>query len=86
MDKTIMGTTIIMTAVGLGSPLPGLALPAANGHFIGRRRSVAQWLEHRSPKPGVGGSSPSTPASKNQISGISAPYHPASTANANSIR
>jgi hypothetical protein len=25
-------------------------------------RSVAQWLEHRSPKPGVGGSSPSTPA------------------------
>src|SRR5262249_10036994 len=26
-------------------------------------RSVAQWLEHRSPKPGVGGSSPSTPAS-----------------------
>jgi hypothetical protein len=28
-------------------------------HF---RRSVAQWLEHRSPKPGVGGSSPSTPA------------------------
>src|SRR5690242_11356884 len=26
------------------------------------RRSVAQWLEHRSPKPGVGGSSPSTPA------------------------
>ena len=29
-----------------------------------RRRSVAQWLEHRSPKPGVGGSSPSTPATK----------------------
>src|SRR5262249_51316130 len=27
-----------------------------------RLRSVAQWLEHRSPKPGVGGSSPSTPA------------------------
>ena len=35
--------------------------------FCGRpclpSRSVAQWLEHRSPKPGVGGSSPSTPAS-----------------------
>src|SRR5215467_12681158 len=29
------------------------------------RRSVAQWLEHRSPKPGVAGSSPATPASKN---------------------
>jgi hypothetical protein len=27
-----------------------------------RRRSVAQWLEHRSPKPGVAGSSPATPA------------------------
>src|SRR4051812_33179907 len=27
-------------------------------------RSVAQWLEHRSPKPGVGGSSPSTPANR----------------------
>jgi hypothetical protein len=26
-------------------------------------RSVAQWLEHRSPKPGVAGSSPATPAS-----------------------
>src|SRR5688572_24236536 len=26
-------------------------------------RSVAQLVEHRSPKPGVGGSSPSTPAS-----------------------
>jgi hypothetical protein len=25
-------------------------------------RSVAQWLEHRSPKPGVAGSSPATPA------------------------
>jgi hypothetical protein len=29
-----------------------------------RPRSVAQWLEHRSPKPGVAGSSPATPASK----------------------
>src|SRR4029077_19518786 len=28
------------------------------------RRSVAQWLEHRSPKPGVAGSSPATPANK----------------------
>src|SRR5262245_11362235 len=28
------------------------------------RRSVAQWLEHRSPKPGVAGSSPATPAKK----------------------
>ncbi len=35
---------------------------AARG-MRGARRSVAQWLEHRSPKPGVGGSSPSTPAS-----------------------
>jgi hypothetical protein len=30
------------------------------------RRSVAQWLEHRSPKPGVAGSSPATPARKNK--------------------
>src|SRR5581483_5005725 len=30
------------------------------------RRSVAQWLEHRSPKPGVGGSSPSTPARRRE--------------------
>ena len=29
-----------------------------------RIRSVAQLVEHRSPKPGVGGSSPSTPASR----------------------
>src|ERR1051326_8375187 len=38
----------------------------AAGHYMARRsrfrRSLAQWLEHRSPKPGVGGSSPSTPA------------------------
>src|SRR6202035_384852 len=43
----------------------GLALLHAKGHVKRRRpapRSVAQWLEHRSPKPGVGGSSPSTPA------------------------
>src|SRR5262245_27661097 len=32
------------------------------------RRSVAQWLEHRSPKPGVGGSSPSTPATTGKTS------------------
>ena len=28
-------------------------------------RSVAQLVEHRSPKPGAGGSSPSTPARVN---------------------
>jgi hypothetical protein len=51
-------------AVGLGAGR-GLALLHAKGHVKRRRparRSVAQWLEHRSPKPGVGGSSPSTPA------------------------
>ena len=38
-------------------------LPYAPARGISRLpRSVAQWLEHRSPKPGVGGSSPSTPA------------------------
>jgi hypothetical protein len=48
----------------------GLALASTKGHEKFSRgaaaapRSVAQWLEHRSPKPGVGGSSPSTPASK----------------------
>src|SRR5438105_3198561 len=31
------------------------------------RRSVAQWLEHRSPKPGVAGSSPATPARRDEI-------------------
>src|SRR4029077_111207 len=36
------------------------------------RRSVAQWLEHRSPKPGVAGSSPATPA--NEIKGLSQLY------------
>src|SRR5712691_12894307 len=30
------------------------------------RRSVAQWLEHRYPKPGGGGSSPSTPARRSR--------------------
>ena len=46
----------------------GLALASTKGHEKFSRgatappRSVAQWLEHRSPKPGVGGSSPSTPA------------------------
>ena len=33
-----------------------------NGHGDGATRSVAQMAEHRSPKPGVGGSNPSTPA------------------------
>jgi hypothetical protein len=41
---------------------PGLAPSGANRQMSVRPRSVAQWLEHRSPKPGVGGSSPSTPA------------------------
>src|SRR5262249_39657145 len=41
---------------------PGLALPDAKRQMSMPPRSVAQWLEHRSPKPGVGGSSPSTPA------------------------
>src|SRR6202163_3996102 len=35
--------------------------PSASG------RSVAQWLEHRSPKPGVAGSSPSTPATLSAV-------------------
>src|SRR5579864_866961 len=33
------------------------------------RRSVAQWLEHRSPKPGVAGSSPATPATPTRRTG-----------------
>jgi hypothetical protein len=40
------------------------------------RRSVAQWLEHRSPKPGVGGSSPSTPASPLSNCSNIKPFHP----------
>jgi preprotein translocase subunit SecE len=48
----------IMHLQACGGP-QGLILGAA---AIAFRRSVAQWLEHRSPKPGVGGSSPSTPA------------------------
>ena len=32
------------------------------------RRSVAQLVEHRSPKPGVAGSSPATPASEESAS------------------
>ena len=46
-------------------PRPFMHLQASGGPWGRRkrfRRSVAQWLEHRSPKPGVGGSSPSTPA------------------------
>src|SRR5262245_24735456 len=34
------------------------------------RRSIAQWLEHRSPKPGDGGSSPSTPARRDPVGGV----------------
>jgi hypothetical protein len=34
--------------------------------MIAEYRSVAQWLEHWSPKPAVGGSSPSTPARFNE--------------------
>src|SRR5262249_11222996 len=50
---------------GLARPGPFMHLPSRGGPGGRRkrfRRSVAQWLEHRSPKPGVGGSSPSTPA------------------------
>ena len=39
---------------------------AADPYMVRRirfRRSVAQLVEHRSPKPGVAGSSPATPAS-----------------------
>ena len=32
------------------------------GFLIILRRGIAQLVEHRSPKPGVGGSSPSAPA------------------------
>src|SRR5581483_1094421 len=39
-------------------------------------RSVAQWLEHRSPKPGVGGSSPSTPAKAPQPARQATPSGP----------
>ena len=59
-------------AVGLGAGR-GLALLHAKGHVKRRRpalRSVAQWLEHRSPKPGVGGSSPSTPARSAAAKGL----------------
>src|SRR6266511_361341 len=49
----------------LAMPRPFMHLQCSGGPWDRRkrfRRSVAQWLEHRSPKPGVGGSSPSTPA------------------------
>src|SRR6516165_2617836 len=51
-----------------GRPLPaigpGVALPDAKRQMSMPPRSVAQWPEHRSPKPGVAGSSPATPANK----------------------
>ena len=67
------------SSVALAPPLSVLRLAMAPGFMHlqfrggprGRRkrfrRSVAQWLEHRSPKPGVGGSSPSTPATTGKI-------------------
>ena len=39
-------------------------VPSAREPRSGPRRSVAQLVEHRSPKPRAGGSSPSTPASR----------------------
>ena len=40
------------------------------GWAIASRRSVAQLVEHRSPKPGVAGSSPATPARNNKAPGL----------------
>ena len=40
----------------------GGTLPLFNVFLNLSYRSVAQLVEHRSPKPGAGGSSPSTPA------------------------
>ena len=50
-------------------------IAAADPYMVRRsrfRRSVAQWLEHRSPKPGVAGSSPATPAKRGRIREIEA--------------
>src|SRR5581483_4651906 len=43
-------------------PSAPVGRPLSGALFIVRRRSVAQLVEHRSPKPRAGGSSPSTPA------------------------
>src|SRR6516164_5461062 len=55
-----------------GRPLPaigpGVALPDAKRQMSMPPRSVAQWPEHRSPKPGVAGSSPATPAKNQRLS------------------
>ena len=58
-------------AAGFSDDGRGLALASTTGHeklaeALRRPQELAQWLEHRSPKPGVGGSNPSTPANKNQ--------------------
>src|SRR5690606_210736 len=48
---------------GMLGPPPRLPTPRATYRGAPARRSVAQLVEHRSPKPRVVGSSPSTPAS-----------------------
>ena len=67
--KSRAASTSCMSAIlrhrGLGHPA---ILPLASQHAVAYspapalRRSVAQLVEHRSPKPRAGGSSPSTPA------------------------
>src|SRR6478672_9765100 len=50
-------------ALAIGAP-PMLQTARIGGDAQVLRRSVAQLVEHRSPKPGVAGSSPATPANK----------------------
>src|SRR6478735_4046818 len=45
----------------------GSGRPPVDPPSLGSRRAVAQLVEHRSPKPAVGGSSPSCPAMQAQI-------------------
>src|SRR5579872_183038 len=57
----------LLNRVSAAPPLPsghGLCLKRHGSAVTqGSHRSVAQLVEHRSPKPGVAGSSPATPAS-----------------------
>src|SRR5436190_23880685 len=50
-------------ASGMNRAYCGVAVPARRGGYnpAAELRGVAQLAEHRSPKPGVGGSSPSAP-------------------------
>ena len=63
VEQAVNGFALAVDGFALAIRTPPMLETARIGGDAGSHRSVAQLVEHRSPKPGVAGSSPATPAS-----------------------